>query len=567
MVEDTEIQYNFDPAFDPAFRVNEHPMSSSSPSSAGVPFGRFLIRARLGKGGMGEVFLADQLGPQGPVRQVALKRLLPHMMRDETKLQLFLEEITTAAQLNHPNIATTYDFGEEDAVFYLAMEFVDGLPLDRVLAHTGPLSLEASLAIGLGVARALDHAHTQGNAVHQDVSPHNIMISTRGEVKLVDFGIAKAERASLGGKVRGKRAYAAPEQLRGAPPDRRFDLWALGVVLYQCLCAEVPFAAPTLSAVVHLAEAKDYLAIAQRRPEAAALGRIIDRALEPQPERRWSSAQEICEALESLSAPSQAHEQLGQIVALARPVQLAEESIEVTGTGAPALGSDTVMLKTRLVQAPARNLKPTEPTHLPGKTQASSPLNLKLPAVIAALTLLLGLFVWARFMRDEAHPVVAIPTVPVEPPLPKPRPQPRPDRVAAKTSTTAQEKASKKTARAVTASLPSRSRRPLKPRARRTKTRAAPVATSKPPPKPEGLGILSIRTTPWAKVLLDGRPLGEGIIASKPVQAGTHTLRLIPGQGRFPPRNLQIQIQPNQSTKILVDFNANTVKIIPPRAR
>ncbi|MCB9648634.1 MAG: serine/threonine protein kinase [Deltaproteobacteria bacterium] len=165
---------------------------------------------------------------------MALKRLLPKHTHDPHVVRMFLEEMGVAAQLSHPHIVVTYDFGELDGAYFLAMEYVDGLALDRLVAEQGPLPLDAVVTLGRHIASALQHAHERVSAgaptpvVHQDVTPHNILVSRAGDAKLLDFGIARTEAAALGERVHAKVRYAAPEQLRRAPPDRRFDVWGLG---------------------------------------------------------------------------------------------------------------------------------------------------------------------------------------------------------------------------------------------------------------------------------------------------------------------------------------------------
>jgi serine/threonine-protein kinase len=266
----------------------------------GVPFGRYLIRKRLAKGGMGEVFLADQLGPLGPVRPVALKRMLPRLARDAHSGRRFLDEMATAAQLNHPNIATTYDFGEVEGAYFIAMEFIDGLSLADLIKQLGPLPVGAALAIAARVAGALAYAHGRRTpegepapVVHRDVSPHNVMISSAGAVKLLDFGIARGEAETQAGRLEGKIAYAAPEQLQGARPDRRADLWALGVVLYEALTGARPFVGETALQVVVAAVEGRYQPLAERRMEARPAAQVVERALAAEPSARWSTAEEF----------------------------------------------------------------------------------------------------------------------------------------------------------------------------------------------------------------------------------------------------------------------------------
>src|SRR5262249_25660430 len=160
--------------------------------------------------------------------------MLPQFASDESALVLFLDEMAIAAQLNHPNIATTYDFGEIEGSYFLAMEYVEGLTLQAVVQKLGPLPVPEVVALARRTADALAYAHAlkiPGReiipVVHSDVSPQNIMISAQGAVKLLDFGVARAEAAVQKGPGRGKVSYAAPEQMRCRPPDRRFDLWSL----------------------------------------------------------------------------------------------------------------------------------------------------------------------------------------------------------------------------------------------------------------------------------------------------------------------------------------------------
>src|SRR5688572_10901443 len=318
------------------------------PRPTGVPFGRYLIRRKLGRGGMGEVFLADQLGPLGPVRPVALKRMLPNLAAEREIARLFLEEMAIAAQLNHPNIATTYDFGAVDGDYFLAMEYVDGLSLNRIIEALGPLPAPVALEIAKQVADALAHAHGKrlegrGTLVHQDVSPHNVMISREGTVKLLDFGIARAEAAVRGARVRGKAAYAAPEQLRGAAPDRRFDLWSLGVVLYESLTGRRPFEGDDLMAVLRRAEARDYPRLAEVRPEVEPFEEIVARALEPDPEQRWLGAEAFrtaCLRLGERYGSARAAD-LGLLVERAGG-QPKDDIAEVSGTGVAALSADAI---------------------------------------------------------------------------------------------------------------------------------------------------------------------------------------------------------------------------------
>jgi serine/threonine-protein kinase len=208
--------------------------------------GRYRSLFVVGKGGMGSVEAALQ---ESGDRVVALKRLLPDAARDRRRVDMFLREAKLAAMLSHPNVVTAYDYGEIDGELYLAMEYVEGQPLSRVLralAETKeelPVSLVAyvlsEVCRGLHAAHELtDPATGQAlNLVHRDVSPQNVMLGYDGRVRLLDFGVAKIETESVTktGEVKGKTAYMSPEQAMGDPLDRRSDLFSVGALLFECL--------------------------------------------------------------------------------------------------------------------------------------------------------------------------------------------------------------------------------------------------------------------------------------------------------------------------------------------
>lgn len=196
---------------------------------------------------MGEVYLGEKVGPEGFVKPVVLKCVLPQLAQDEAFIQLFLDEARLAALLNHPNIAQIYDFGVTDGVYYMAMEYVPGYTVDDIRRKHKSIDkfmpIEHIAAIASQVCQALNYAHTLTDAhgvglglVHRDVSPHNLIVSVEGTVKLVDFGIAKARagltRVQAKGAV-GKFGYMSPEQSRGEAVDKRTDVFSLGVCLWE----------------------------------------------------------------------------------------------------------------------------------------------------------------------------------------------------------------------------------------------------------------------------------------------------------------------------------------------
>ncbi|MBK8013436.1 MAG: protein kinase [Deltaproteobacteria bacterium] len=221
-----------------------------------IEFGRHLLLERVNVGGMAEVFKAKAFGVEGFERIVAVKRILPALAQDEEFVTMFVDEARIAAHLTHQNIVQIYELGKEDGTFFISMEYVAGKDLRQVLDDAkAPLGIPRACHIVSCIAEALDYAHQKRDAagkelriIHRDVTPQNVIISYEGEVKLCDFGIAKAAtRASRTqvGVLKGKFAYMSPEQVRGQPTDRRSDLFALGVVFYEMVTGQRLFLAET----------------------------------------------------------------------------------------------------------------------------------------------------------------------------------------------------------------------------------------------------------------------------------------------------------------------------------
>ena len=279
-------------------------------------FGRYLLRRRLAFGGMAEIFLASLEKDEGFAKEMVLKRILPHYGSDPDFVAMFRDEAVIAARLNHPNIVQIYDFGQVDGVYYIAMEYVDGIDLKglqrRALEKGRLITAAETAAIGEDIARALAYAHAlrdgQGEGqgepleiVHRDVSPHNIMVSRNGESKLMDFGIARAAARfsrTATGTVKGKVAYMAPEQAGGRKLDGRVDVFALGVVLWEVLSGERLFRGDSDLEILNKVLNAEVRPLQQFRPDLPQeLILIINRALEKDPDNRFATASEFEKAL------------------------------------------------------------------------------------------------------------------------------------------------------------------------------------------------------------------------------------------------------------------------------
>ena len=214
---------------------------------------RYELQRRVGRGGMAEVFLArDRLLD----RPVAIKILFPEMATDPSFVARFKREAQAAANLNHPNIVGVYDWGKERGTYYIVMEYVDGRTVSEMIRNDGPIPAPQAARIAADVAAALGFAHQKG-VVHRDVKPGNVLITANGEVKVADFGIARAmtsgaeENLTQTGSVMGTATYFSPEQAQGKQVDPRSDLYSLGVVLYEMACGKPPFTADSPVAIAY----------------------------------------------------------------------------------------------------------------------------------------------------------------------------------------------------------------------------------------------------------------------------------------------------------------------------
>lgn len=282
---------------------------STSPSSSAMQdtaFGKYRLIAKLGHGGMAEVFLAVVTGPAGFNKLQVVKKLRHELTDDAEHLSMFLDEARLAARLNHRNVVQTFEVGEEAGTFYITMEYLEGAPLNKVMARArvNPPREGVLLRIIADALAGLHYAHelknydgTPLNIVHRDASPHNIFVCEDGTTKLVDFGIAKASTRSSEtrmGVVKGKVTYMAPEQARCADLDRRADVFVLGIVLWEVLASKKMWdRAQDLEVLQKLALGK-LPRLEDTRPDVPAeLAAICAKALAPEPDDRYATALEM----------------------------------------------------------------------------------------------------------------------------------------------------------------------------------------------------------------------------------------------------------------------------------
>jgi len=279
-----------------------------------VHYGKYLLIDKVGTGGMAELFMAKQTGLKGFEKVMAIKRILPHLTEDAEFISMFINEAKLAALLTHQNIVQIFDLGHVENSYFIAMEYVMGKDLRTILQRAKALNLPMSIGHALlvitKVCAGLDYAHRKKdlagrdlNIVHRDVSPQNILVSYEGEVKLVDFGIAKAASQSSEtrtGILKGKLSYMAPEQAWGRPVDRRADIFAVGILLFELLTGHKLFKGDNdFNTLEKVREAKvEPPPTSLNKQVAPELETIILKALAREPDNRFQSASELQTALE-----------------------------------------------------------------------------------------------------------------------------------------------------------------------------------------------------------------------------------------------------------------------------
>ncbi len=287
--------------------------------TAGMRLGRYELLVAIARGGMARVWAARQHGQRGFTKLVAIKTILPHLAREQEFERMFLDEARIASNVHHPNVCDTYELGEESGVLYLAMEWVNGDSLSRVIRPSGPetypLDTRVVARIVADACAGLHAAHelvgedgTPLHVVHRDFSPHNILVSADGNVKVADFGVAKAlgqlHEHTSAGQIKGKLAYMAPEQVAGIA-DRRSDVFSAGCVLYEATLGIAPFRADNDLQTMQNLMAGAYVRPAQRAPGyPAELERIVMTALAADSRQRFQTAEQLRVALEEWLARS-----------------------------------------------------------------------------------------------------------------------------------------------------------------------------------------------------------------------------------------------------------------------
>ena len=271
-------------------------------------FGPYLVYERLGVGGMATVHRAKERGIEGFERIVALKRLLPHLAEDASFVKSFVREAKLASMLQHANIVQLYELGRVGTTYFISMEHIDGRDVRRILRQarkvSGPPNINVTLALLIQLCDALEYAHTRQDEngeplglVHRDVSPSNLLVTKSGHLKVIDFGIAKAQSQQLRtqtGRVKGKLAYMAPEAISGKELDSRSDIFSVGVIAHELLTARPLFASKNeYQTLINVQRSEVLPPSAFNQAVPPELDAIVLKALARDPDERYLAAAQM----------------------------------------------------------------------------------------------------------------------------------------------------------------------------------------------------------------------------------------------------------------------------------
>ena len=488
--------------------------------------GRYRLVERIAAGGMAEVYLARMVSDGGLEKTVVIKTILPELTGSEQVRTMMLDEARIGFSLRHQNIAQVLDVGREGDTLYVAIEHIDGLDLARLqrVCDQCAIELDPMLVVYIGVEmlRALDYAHRRRGEdgeelgiVHRDISPHNVLLSIEGEVKLTDFGIARArDRLSktTTGATKGKLAYMAPEQAAGKEIDVRADLFGVAATLYEALCGSPPFHGTNDLEVLKAVQAGTVTPLTVRCPLLdPLLAGVIDSALANEPNDRPANATEMRRPLEEvLRGQSASADELSDLVRRAQAEQRAlrqqNSAFERAVLGIGATGTATGVAGGTPTDPSTRAL-PVRPAA--AKSTSTWPVWLAALVAIAAAAALT--FALTRG-DDDAGESPAPPPQPVAVADPQPQPEPEPD--------------------------PEAQPDPDPPLKRR-------------PKRPARTGTVNNTSLPWARVTIDGKYIGNTPLKNHSLPVGTHKVKLHnPETGQTESRTVDVRTGKNSSLRV-----------------
>ncbi len=536
--------------------------------------GRYALSARIARGGMATVYLARSTSSAGFTKWLALKTIDPAEAAEPGFVQMFLNEARIAARIDHPNVCSVFDFGESDGEYFLVMESLHGEPLHRIANRAweqGDFPWGIGARVVADAAKGLHAAHElrmadgrSAELVHRDVSPQNVFVLFNGVAKVVDFGIARsnehAGEKTASGVLKGKIAYMSPEQIRREPLDRRTDVWALGVMLWEVTLGERLFRRDSAYETGEAVLVGEIPTPRSKRPNyPAALESIVMRALERDLTKRYPTAAAMARDIEIAIGRSEAPvtsvdvaEFVQREFASERRAQEArlgiggsEESAEETRTVEVPLAAPEAVFPAAATGATAEHsvtdLHATASGE-PGLTGTASPLVVVIAVLIAAALALVGVLA----LRQDDRRLARRPTQPAfVPPAPT---APRPTDAATSLDAPADASRDASERDAAVATLPA----PRDAGATQDAARVSPPVTAPPRAVPT-MAYLNLLAIPSARVFEGATFLGETPMIQHAIRPGRHVLRLVPHNGR-PARTLLVVAARGETVRVRFTF-------------
>src|SRR2546421_2169583 len=357
---------------------------AAASSDVGTYFGKYFLLKKLAAGGMGEVYLAKQQGPAGFQKMLVVKKILSHLTESKEFVEAFLGEARLAAQMNHRNIVQVFELGQESGAYFIAMEYVQGKSLrdliDTTMRRKEKIPAELCRSLAEQICDGASYAHNLTdmagrslNLVHRDLNPQNVLISYGGDVKIIDFGIAKSELSTVkteAGMIKGKFVYMSPEQSLAKKLDKRSDIFAIGISLYEMLTGVNPFQKANIVSTLEAVQRYEPPPPSRVDRAYAPFDPIVAKALAKDRDRRYGDAAEMMDDLRRIVLPRPA-ERLAQLMARLFRQQLdADQQLLVDpdahSARTPSRPSPTPIAK---VQQPEGGTMILNPAPAPARTQ------------------------------------------------------------------------------------------------------------------------------------------------------------------------------------------------------
>lgn len=578
-------------------------------------FGKYQLFASLGRGGMADVFLSVARGQMGFNKLAVIKRLRQALAEESAFRNMFLDEARLAARLSHPNIVHTYEVGEQNGVYFIAMEYLEGQSLNKVLKESlrrkeiiepeVSVRVVADALAGLGYAHELrDYDGRPLSIIHRDISPHNIFVTYDGHTKLVDFGIAKAALSSTEtevGVLKGKVAYMSPEQAMGQRIDARSDLFAMGIVLWELLAQQRLMTGESAANTLHKLMNEPIPRLSTVLPQIdPTLEMLVARALEKDPNLRWQSAAEMRAALESwladLPHPTRQEDVSRRMLSLfgtvreeiQRQIQkhmaaittasdtqelqaLTVESIKRMeqsganvsghllrlGMGGSGSGSGVVANYGGLGSNPGSAYPELNASHSARGQKGNSAL---LVVITIGCFLLAGLLIVVLGLRDRRREITLSTTTSASMTPASVASMDRPPSDPLTTSSIASVTPSASattstTSNTTTAPTTKTHAHPPPPPTRTVVPAPKPAPPAPPPPPPEDPGLLTVSSYPWAKVTEGGKVICQTTPCNKvSMSPGAHSLTFENGEQPGQKQTVTVQIKSGETATKIVSF-------------